>query len=382
MTEPPRPHLKGTFPVFYLDGEVRVQGCGEVTSIDDPDGRLRELLDLLDGTRTTDEVLEAFSARHPDVPAEDVTKIVAQLEEAGFLDDGSPPPADWTEYELERFSRNLGFFEIFSSLRTTKYELQDRVRATKVAVIGVGGVGTHALYDIAGIGVEDIRIADFDRIELSNLNRQIIYGESDIGRSKVEAAAERIADFYSRAHVSFEERLITSGDDVYELVYDRDIVIGSCDRPKMDIVDWFNEGCVRAGAALMGGGIDTRRALHYTMIPGVTGCVECWKRQDIERNPRQAEITSVMRERQEQGHRFLEDLAAFGPLVTTLTGSFVTEVVRLATGIVPPATVGRLIEYRFDDLAPREVDRWERLPDCPVCSGVEARRYAQAPALA
>ena len=134
MTEPPRPHLKGTFPVFYVDGEVRVRGCGQVTSIDDPDGRLRELLDLLDGTLTTDEVLEAFAARHPDVPAEDVAQIVAQLEEAGFLDDGSAPPAEWTEYEVERFSRNLGFFEIFSSLRTTKYELHDRLRATKVAV--------------------------------------------------------------------------------------------------------------------------------------------------------------------------------------------------------------------------------------------------------
>jgi molybdopterin/thiamine biosynthesis adenylyltransferase len=380
--QPVRPQLKGTFPAFAFDGAVHVQECGEVTTIDDPDGHVRRLFGLLDGSRTIEEVEAAMAAGDPSVPAEDVRRVISQLDEAGFLYDGSPPPASWGEYELERFSRNLGFFEIFSSLGTREHELQDRLRRTKVAVIGVGGVGTHAAYDLAAVGVEDLRLVDFDRVELSNLNRQILYSEADVGRPKVEVAAERVQAFFSRIRVDAVETKVESADDVYELVQDRDIVIGSVDRPKMDVVSWLNEGCVRAGAIWMGGGIDTRRALHFTVAPGVTGCVECWRQAAEEADPVAREITREMRRRQDAGHRFLEDLAAFCPLVAVLTGSFVAEIVRLVTGIVPPVTLGRLLEFRFDDLAAREVARWTRRDDCPVCAGVTAPRERLAATVA
>ena len=78
------------------------------------------------------------------------------------------------------------------------------------------------------------------------------------------------------------------------------------------------------------------------------------------------------------GERFGQDMAAFGPLVTCHTASVVTELVRLATGIVSPVAAGRSMEIRFDDFTVREIERWDRRPDCTTCSSATAREFAAA----
>ena len=54
-------------------------------------------------------------------------------------------------------------------------------------------------------------------------------------------------------------------------------MVSMVDRPKMEIMHWVNEGCVRAGVPFIAGGLETQRAVYFTVIPGVSGCIECWR---------------------------------------------------------------------------------------------------------
>src|SRR5439155_3735307 len=115
-----------------------------------------------------------------------------------------PPPAALSAAELNRYRRNLEFFSFFHRPPLTAGDFQVRLREAKVTVLGLGGLGSWIAMNLAAIGVGDLVLVDHDRVELMNLNRQVLYTENDIGRSKVEAAAERLAQV--NPHTRLEAR--------------------------------------------------------------------------------------------------------------------------------------------------------------------------------
>lgn len=363
------PATKRSVPYFVAEGAVHFRMSGTLTSLEDEDGRVLALLGLLDGRRETEQVVAEFLKQYPDATGGEVREAIADLDASGLLQDAADDGADFTAAHLARWSNNLGFFETYATLQTSKFDYQRRIRDARVAVLGVGGVGTHALIDLVAMGFTDIRIVDFDTVEPSNLNRQILYGEEHLGRHKVHVAAERARAMNSEIRLDVHQTRMMSVDDVYRMVHDRDIVIGSVDGPKLDIAHWMNEACVRAGTALISGGVEAQRALIYTIVPGVSGCVECWFDSVQRADPTSRMLQRAMREIASSGEGFGEDTAAFNGLVVMESAHMVGEVVRLATRVSPPLSVGRVLELSFHDPQLREVERFERDPDCAVCGG-------------
>jgi molybdopterin/thiamine biosynthesis adenylyltransferase len=363
----PKPMLKGTNPIYEYGDRVLISHCGSMLEIQDPDGDVRALLALLDGTRTAEQIAEEFRAARAGSSFV-VPEALTQLDEAGVIEDATATTT-LDAYKLERWKRNLGFFETYADLSTNKYTMQERLIDRRVGMMGCGGVGSHVSLDLLGLGVGDLKVLDCDKVELSNLNRQILYKESDIGERKVELAVNRLREYHPTAVITGVDKLLSSADDVYDFVSDRDFVFSLIDRPKMHIANWVNEACVRAGVPLIGGGVETQRSVMYLMVPGITGCVECWRRSSAD-----TDQTLALRTQMADVHTGAgmgPDLAAFGVMVTAVTTLFVSEFVRYVTGIAPPLAAGRLVEIRFDDLAVRQVETWERDPDCPVCQDVK-----------
>jgi molybdopterin/thiamine biosynthesis adenylyltransferase len=363
----PRPSVKSTLPHFYADGAVHFRMAGELLSIEDTDGRIGQLLKLLDGTRDTDEIFSALTALYPDTTRAEFDKAIADLDDSGLLHDAAAPVEGLTAEHCERWSRNLGFFETFASMAVSKYAYQKRVRTTKVAMLGVGGVGSHVLMDIVALGFTDIRVVDFDTVALSNLNRQVLYGEHCLGRPKVGLAKQWVERFNSEVDLDVVEKKLSSADDVYAVVHDRDIVVAAIDRPKTTALLWLNEGCVRAGAAFVTGGVDTQRAVHYTVVPGVSGCIECWRSSVHAQDETSRKLFDRLHEQEDAGLRFGEDMAAFDGLVVLQTAFLVGELVRLATAVSPPLSVGRLLQVLFQCPVLVERESWTRDPNCRVC---------------
>jgi len=362
-----------TNPAYVVGESVLVQLCGAMMEIEDPDGDVRALLPLLDGNRTVEDIALAFRQQRQD-SAFDVPAAIAQLDEECLLEDACAS-TQLDAYELERWKRNLGFFETYASLERNKFTMQERLRDSKVGLLGLGGVGSQVAFSLMGLGVRDLKVVDFDKVELSNLNRQILYTEADIGKKKVGLALRRLHDYYPGASVTGVERMLTSPADIEEVIGDRDFVFCAVDRPKMHIVRWVNDACVRAHVPFVGGGIETQRSLLYMIIPGVTGCMACWQRANAS-----DERTLAVREQMALLHTTESgigpDLAAFGPMVSALTTLMVTEFVRFVTRICEPIAAGRLVEMQFNDLVTRQAEHWQRFADCPVCQDVASAAAA------
>lgn len=362
----PRPQLKHTNPAYDIGDSAWIPQCGSLLEIEDPTGELRALITLLDGTRTVPEIDATFHERNPESTL-DVPAVLTQLDDSGLIEDGAAATS-MDAYEQERWKRNLGFFETFATMSTNKYTMQEKLSRAKVAILGCGGVGSHVAFDVLGLGVMDLTLLDYDTVELSNLNRQILYSEGDVGQRKLERAVRRCRDYSQRARITGVERKLLSPADIEDVVAGRDFVFCSVDQPKTHIVQWVNEACVLQGVPFVGGGVDTQRSVMYLINPGVTGCMECWRRtsaDDAHTNALRAKMDEL-----HTGAGIGPDLAAFGPMVTALTTLFVTEFVRFITGIAEPIAAGRLMETHFRDLVTRQAEEWKRLADCPICGDV------------
>lgn len=167
--------------------------------------------------------------------------------------------------ELDRYSRQI-------VLRDFGVEGQLKVKSARVCIVGVGGLGSVSSLQLAGIGVGYLRIIDRDVVDLTNLQRQLIYNVSSIGYPKVEAAAKKLNDLNPGVKV---DPIATSlGEDNAEsLLKGVDVVVDALDRfsPRFAV----NRACVKLGIPYIFGGAIETYGNATTIIPGETPCLEC-----------------------------------------------------------------------------------------------------------
>ncbi|WP_369635291.1 ThiF family adenylyltransferase, partial [Nocardia sp. JMUB6875] len=127
------------------------------------------------------------------------------------------PAAELTRDEVARYSRHL----IIPDLGTVG---QKRLKNARVLVIGAGGLGSPALLYLAAAGVGTLGIVEFDEVDASNLQRQIIHGESDIGRSKADSARDSILEINSGITVELH-KIRLEPDNAIELFRQYDLIV-------------------------------------------------------------------------------------------------------------------------------------------------------------
>jgi molybdopterin-synthase adenylyltransferase len=175
-----RPRIKRTTePIGSPEGDVYLMrpSADSDIRIEKPNEEERQLLESLDGEHTLEQLHEKFGE-------EAVGDLISQLQELEVVEDAADDdllPAA----ELARFDRQLRYFSDIGTQALTPSECQRRLREAKVAVLGVGGLGGSAAIWLASIGVGEMWLIDGDRVEASNLNRQILFAEAEIGLLKV-----------------------------------------------------------------------------------------------------------------------------------------------------------------------------------------------------
>jgi len=123
--------------------------------------------------------------------------------------------------ELQRYSRHLMMPEVTP-------DGQRRLKAARILCIGAGGLGSPAALYLAAAGVGTIGIVDFDNVDLSNLQRQILHGTSDIGRGKLESARDRLHDVNPQIEIELHECRFSS-ENATELVAQYDLIVDGSD---------------------------------------------------------------------------------------------------------------------------------------------------------
>ncbi|MGH9879633.1 MAG: ThiF family adenylyltransferase, partial [Nitrososphaerales archaeon] len=173
--------------------------------------------------------------------------------------------SDFNNHELERYSRQI-------MLEGIGYDGQLKLRDAKICVVGVGGLGTPIVSQLTAMGVGHLRIVDRDVVELSNLHRQTIYNDSDIGQVKVEAAARKLKAMNPNIEV---EPLPVSVNDYTapKIVEGCDVVIDGLDSVIARYA--LNDACLQLKIPYVYGGAISLLGSACTIIPYETACLRC-----------------------------------------------------------------------------------------------------------
>jgi sulfur-carrier protein adenylyltransferase/sulfurtransferase len=246
------------------------------------------------------------------------------------------PAAELTTDEVRRYSRHL----IIPDVGMTG---QKRLKNAKVLVIGAGGLGSPALLYLAAAGVGTLGIAEFDEVDESNLQRQIIHGQSDIGKSKAISAKESIAETNPLVNVVVhDERL--DNDNVLEIFKDYDLIVDGTDNFATRYM--VNDAAYFLNKPYVWGSI-------YRFWPTLEGadapCYRCLYPEP----PPPGMVPSCA------------EGGVLGVLCASIGSIQVNEAIKLLTGIGEPA-VGKLVIYDALELEWRTL-KVRKDPNCALC---------------
>ncbi len=290
------------------------------------------------------------------------TAFIRALETQGMLEhETSRPPSDIADADLARFDRLVHFFAEFETDEVTRYDFLRRLLRARVAVIGVGGMGSWVAFNLACCGVGSLVLVDPDEVEASNLNRAILFAESDVGRLKVGAGAETLKRFAPRVDVRTEAKLITGAEDVVAAVAGCDLIVGCADQPLWRIRHWIAQAARRLNVAVLqanGGSVGPLQ-----LPDGQSSCTMCVWAATVERHPQFPSVVAAQRLLPRRTSGAVSPGPSFSSAVVTM------EALRYLAGYTRPMTVDAVWEADLTTFASQVRPRPPH-PRCPVCSGV------------
>jgi adenylyltransferase/sulfurtransferase len=241
--------------------------------------------------------------------------------------------------EIRRYSRHLIVPEV-------GMEGQKKLKTSSVLLIGAGGLGSPLALYLAAAGVGRIGIVDFDVVDESNLQRQVLHGTSDVGRPKLESAKERILDINPNIQVDTYEVPLSS-ENALELFAPYDVIVDGTDNfPTRYLV---NDACVLLGKPNVYGSIFRFEGQASVFWAEHGPCYRCLYPEP----PPPGLVPSCA------------EGGVLGILPGTIGTIQATETIKLLLGIGEPL-VGRLLLYNALDMRFREM-KLRKDPDCPVC---------------
>ena len=222
-------------------------------------------------------------------------------------------------------------------------EGQKKLKKSRIFIAGAGGLGSPAAFYLAAAGVGTIVIADNDTVEASNLNRQILHWQKNIGNKKVESAREKISSLSGFINIETVDETLTD-NNIEGLTEGCDAIVDAMDNIATRFA--LNKAAINWNIPLFHGAVNGMEGRVTTIIPGKTACIGCMYRPDVK-------------------------LSKFPVLGVTpgLTGIIqATEVIKYITGI-GDLLENRLLIYDGMDLKFKEF-RLNRNPECTECNKV------------
>jgi len=245
-----------------------------------------------------------------------------------------------SDSELLRYSRQIMLPEV-------DVAGQERLLAARVLIVGLGGLGSPAALYLAAAGVGELVLCDDDEVALSNLQRQIVHGDADLGRSKGAAAADALRAIRPDLRLTeLGERL--SGDRLQRAVADVDLVVDASDNFATRFA--LNDACVGAG------------------VPLVSGAAIRWEGQVAVFDARQddAPCYRCLYETGDDEALNCAENGVIAPLVGIVGSCQALEAVKVLTGVGEPLS-GYLLAFDGKRMDWRKL-RLRKNPGCPSCS--------------
>jgi sulfur-carrier protein adenylyltransferase/sulfurtransferase len=249
------------------------------------------------------------------------------------------PAAELSVDEVKRYSRHL----IIPEIGMTG---QKRLKNAKVLCVGAGGLGSPALLYLAAAGVGTLGIVEFDVVDESNLQRQIIHGQSDVGRPKAQSARDSIAEINPYVTVNLHEEPLTS-DNALEIFAQYDLIVDGTDNFATRYL--VNDACVLLGKPYVWGSIFRFDGQASVFWAEYGPCYRCLYPEP----PPPGMVPSCA------------EGGVLGVLCASIGSIQVNEAIKLLTGIGEPLA-GRLMIYDALEMSYRTV-KVRKDPECAIC---------------
>lgn len=222
MNASTKPLIKRSHHIIQAeDGDICI---GEIPGVSKiihaPPNWVKEILGKLDGTRTVPRIIKELGHLGVDVKQDEVTSFIAALQEMNLLEDNAYFSNALTSEEVERYDRQLLQFSLIDKDKVHSQVYQERLKASTVVMFGMGGWGTWCSLQLALAGIGKLRLVDGDDVELSNINRQVLYTTADVGKDKVIAAKERIYEHNPNVEVETFCEFATSSQEQIDKLLD------------------------------------------------------------------------------------------------------------------------------------------------------------------
>lgn len=244
------------------------------------------------------------------------------------------------EYQYARYTRHFLLPEI-------GVKGQEKISAAKVLVVGAGGLGSPIILYLAASGIGTLGIVEFDTVDESNLQRQILYGFSDIGLSKAMIASKRARAINPNINVITYNKKLNSGN-VLKIFNDYDYIIDATDNLATRFL--INDACILLGKTYVFGSIYNFEG-QISVFGAKNGpCYRCL----YPKPPKSEVIPNSL------------DLGVFGILPAVVGSIQATEVIKLICNVGTPI-IGRLLLYDALDMKLKEVELHKN-EHCPICS--------------
>ena len=218
-------------------------------------------------------------------------------------------------------------------------EGQKKIKGSHVVIAGVGGLGCASATYLTAAGVGHITIIDYDVVELSNLNRQVLYWDEDIGTKKVVVAQKKLSRLNPTVEITPMHAEITE-QNISRLIDGAQVVVDGLDTKEDRLV--VNSACVQQKIPYIYGGVSRLRGMITTIIPGETPCLACL-------NP--------------EGPRGRGVLGVTPAIIANVQA---LETIKVIIGQIP-SLAGKLLVFNGNDTKFRVYDI-EKNEQCPVCS--------------
>ncbi|MBX9786968.1 MAG: ThiF family adenylyltransferase [Alphaproteobacteria bacterium] len=204
--------IKPSHPIVVDD--KRNLSIGEIPGlariVKDAPAWLLELLNLLDGTATLEEIYSTLLSRGHFISQEVFDQAIKEIRRASFLENIEESSKILTPQEQELYDRQMLYFSLVEQNEKPGSYYQEKLKQQHVFIFGVGGGGTWVSLNLALCGFGEITLVDGDNVEFSNLNRQVLYTNENLGMPKVKAAEEALKKINPNIKVNIINKFLRS----------------------------------------------------------------------------------------------------------------------------------------------------------------------------
>lgn len=310
------------------------------------DNLVKDVISAINGEKNLEILLSKLETRYP---RELIFSCIDSLENQGIVN----------TYEEEchnnRYKRQITFIEELTNSNDETIALQKRLEDSKIAVFGVGGIGTWIINGLHQIGIGEIRIIDPDVVDETNLNRQLFFATDDIYSYKVDVIKRKIPD----ANIRTYKKTVSSSEDLDEIVRGCNFLVNCADSPSIaETSRIINKYATkyRIPYSVSGGYNMHLGMLGPIIIPGESACFDCFLEYQREQDPLK-DFEKI---------KDVKQTGSIGPISGIIANLHVFEIFKYLIG-KGHFNINKFAEIDFMDLS-LEWRHYSKRKDCITCN--------------